>query len=764
MAITTALGADALVLNRFTARERISGLFEIEADLASEDGAADFSQVVGHNATIRLELGEKGTRYFNGYVSRLRQMGHHQRYARYRATLVPWFWFLTRTADCRVFQRKSTLEIAEEIFNGSRFGSEFWSPRTSESYQKRRYCVQYRETDFNFVSRLLESEGIYYWFDHSNGRHRLVLADRLGASQPAPGYATLEYQELVQGPAIEREVITEWSLEKAVQPAQYDLKDFDFKKPSDPLKGKHEISRPHGMARFPVYDYPGEYFEAGEADRHARLRLEELQAQHEVLHGSTSAMGLAAGGVFELQKHPRSDQNRKYLITELTLTADAGEFASGGSGEEFYVCSFTAIPSTTPFRAARVTPKPVVQGVQTATVVGPKGEEIHTDKYGRVKVQFHWDRYGKADEDSSCWVRVSQDWAGKKWGALYLPRIGQEVIVEFLEGDPDRPIITGRVYNAEAMPPYDLPAEKTKSTLKSNSSKGGQGFNEIRFEDNKGKEQIFVHAEKNEDIRVKNDALEWIGNERHLIVKKDQLEKVEGDKHSKVKGDRLSKTEGDVGDTIKGGHLVAIDGDAQRKVKGKQSEKIDGDVSLKVGMNLNTEAGQKISIKSGMDFHGKAGMNYAMDAGMAVHIKGGMTVVIEAGMQLSLKVGGNFVDINPGGVFITGTMVMINSGGAAGSGSGSSPTAPAAPEAPDPPKDAKEADDAKSGEKTEAKASAPPQNNAATPDSVKVGDYSPPPPPPPAPPSPAAQVLTQAAQDGTPFCEQCERAKQGGGG
>ena len=344
-------------------------------------------------------------------------------------------------------------------------------------------------------------------------------------------------------------------------------------------------------------------------------------------------------------------------------------------------------------------------------MAGPSGEEIYTDKYGRVKVQFHWDRRGKRDENSSCWVRVAHDWAGKRWGAVFLPRIGQEVIVDFLEGDPDQPIIVGSVYNAQEMPPYALPDEKTKSTIKSNSSKGGDGFNEIRFEDKKGDEQIFVHAEKDEDLRVKHDAREWIGNERHLIVKKDQLELVESDKHGTVKGDHLTKVEGDRGSTIQGDRLAKITGADHLTVTSNQSEKIGGDKGSKVSMN------------------------WSADAGMNVSIKGGMAVVIEGGVQLSLKVGGNFIDINPGGVFIQGTMVMINSGGSAGS-----TTAPAAPEAPDPPKAPKEAADDKSGEKTELPAApTPPQ----------PGTYS-----------PAAIVMKQAAQDGTPFCEECEQFPQ----
>ena len=312
-------------------------------------------------------------------------------------------------------------------------------------------------------------------------------------------------------------------------------------------------------------------------------------------------------------------------------------------------------------------------------VVGPKGEEIHTDKYGRVKVQFHWDRYGKADENSSCWVRITQaGWAGKKYGAMHIPRVGQEVIVEFLEGDPDLPIITGRVYNADSMPPYDLPGEKTKTTLKSNSSKGGGGFNELRFEDKKGSEQVFIHAEKNFDDRTKADRLEWVGNERHLIVVKDQFEKVSGDKHQEVVGEH------------------------------------------------NQKVGETLSINAGQNIQEKAGQNVGTEAGTEIHFKAGMNVVIEAGMSITLKAGGGFIVVGPAGVTISGTPVLINSGGSAGSGSGISPTAPKA---------AKEADNAQAGSIGDVSAS----SLAAKATTL----------------SPITVALKQAAQDGTPFCEQC---------
>lgn len=517
LAIRTALGPDALLLTRFSFRERLSSPFEIEADLAAVDANTDFNQVVGHRATIELKLGKKGTRYFNGYVSRLVQTGNRGGFARYRATIVPWIWFLTRTSDCRVFQRKSVLDIAEEVFNRHRFGSDFYQPRTAGPSPRRRYCVQYRETDFNFVSRLLETEGIYYWFDHTEKFHRMVLANSIGASKPAPGYETLEYHEVEQAGAGGRDAVIEWAVEKEVQPVEYQLKDFDFKKPSDPLKGKHETPRPHGMARFALYDYPGEYFEPEDAQRYAKLRLEELQARHEIVRGVTTAMGLTAGGVFELQKHPLERENRKYLITDLDLTADGGDFASTSvGGDPYYSCTFSAIPSTIPFRPARSTPKPIIQGIQTATVVGPAGEEIHTDEHARVKVQFHWDRYGKNDAESSCFIRVSQSNAGMGWGSMITPRIGHEVVVEFIEGDPDRPLITGRVYNDEQKPPYAA-GNGVVSGLKSQTHKGS-GYNEMSMDDTAGKEKIIIHGQYDMNTTVEHDQSDIVHNDRMVTV------------------------------------------------------------------------------------------------------------------------------------------------------------------------------------------------------------------------------------------------------
>lgn len=676
IAINTPLGEDVLLLRSFSGTEQLGRPFRYQLELASENHQIKYQDIVGQNVTIRLNLPKDEIRYFNGFISSFTQEPGTTRLASYRATVVPWLWFLTRTADCRIFQEKTIPDIIEQVFTDLGF-SDYDASDLKGNYRIWPNCVQYRETYFNFVSRLMEQEGIYYFFKHENGKHSLELIDTAGEHEPYPNYDEIKYHPAT-APRSEEEYISNWVVQTRVQPGSYALNDFDFKKPNTEMLVRAIAERQEASVEFEIYDYPGEYDEFDDGELYARKRIEELQAQYEVVTATSDARGIYTGCTFELSNHPRDDQNRKYLITSANYNINTADFLSGGErgGECAYSCSFTAIDATQPFRAPRITPKPSIPGPQTARVVGPAGEEIWTDEYGRVKVQFHWDRRSAADENSSCWIRVAQVWAGKKWGAMYIPRIGQEVIVEFLEGDPDQPIITGRVYNAEAMPPYDLPSEKTKSTLKSNSSKGGGGFNEIRFEDKKDSEQIFIHAQKDHDVRVENDLKEWIGNNRHLIVTVDQMEQVDGDKHLTVTGD--------------------------------QNEKIDG----------------TISIEAGADIQEKAGSNYGFEAGSDIHIKGGSNVIIEAGSQLTIKAGSSFVDLSSSGVSISGTMVNINSGGSAGSGAGCSPDAPKPPE---------EADQAEPGEVSE-----PPE----------AREYS-----------PQAVTLTQCSIDGTPFCEQCEKAE-----
>jgi type VI secretion system secreted protein VgrG len=525
IAINTPLGPDVLLVRRCSVREQMNRLFRIELDLISKKNNLAFDDIIGQNATLRLELANQ-TRYFNGFVSRFVQTKSERSYSVYKATLVPWLWFLTRTSDCRIFQESmeeppdemTVPGIIKKVFKDFGF-EDFRDDGLSESYRKWEFCVQYRETAFNFVSRLMEQEGIGYFFEHTNGKHTLVLTDSINGHSEYENYDTIPYHPHRQG-SRDKEAVTDWVVERELQPGTYAHNDYDFLKPKQAVQKalvvKSTIERPHDQGSYEIYDYPGEFVEHDEGEAIAKVRIEELQVRHETLHGEATALGLCAGYTFTLESHPRDDQNRDYLIVSTAYDIDAGDFetANGEPGDPSWSCALTAIPCDQPFRPIRTTPKPLIQGVQTAIVTGPEGEEIHTDEHARVKVQFHWDRYGNHDQNSSCWIRVSQHWAGKEWGSIHIPRLGQEVIVEFLEGDPDRPIITGRVYNGEQVPPYALPTNKTQSGIKSRSTLGGTGsnFNEFRFEDKKGSEEVFLHGEKDWTIKVKNNEGETVGS------------------------------------------------------------------------------------------------------------------------------------------------------------------------------------------------------------------------------------------------------------
>lgn len=689
ISIATTLGPDKLLLRAFNGTEVVSELFSFQLELLSEDHHIDINRILGERVTISLNLPELqgGQRHFNGFISRVRQLPNYSKFAHYQAEMVPWLWLLTRSADCRIFQKETVPDIIEKIFR--EFGFQDFERELKQNYKPWEYCVQYRESACNFIMRLMEAEGIYFFFRHEKDRHVLVMADSPSGHKPLEPLR-IKFENVVDSGYLQEDNrIKSWLIDHDLRSGRYALKDYNFETPSSSLLANIDSSIHVGNNQiYEIYDYPGKYEKRDEGDQYVRTRMEAEEVEHATIQGEGNCRHFDPGFRFELTDHFRQDQNQGYVLTSVIHDASiGGNFPDTTTADDHHYSNrFTCIPSSVPFRPSRQTPKPIVKGSQTAVVVGPSGEEIHTDKYGRVKVQFYWDRYGEMNENSSFWVRVSQNWAGNRWGAFFLPRIGQEVIVDFLEGDPDRPIITGRVYNAEQMPPYELPAEMTKSTIKSYSSKGGEGFNELRFEDKKGKEQVFIHAERNQDNRVKNDSMEWVGKDRHLIVTGDQFEEVKGDKHLSVQGD--------------------------------QNEKINGTVSQDVAMDIQQ----------------KAGMKHALEAGMEIHLKAGVNLVMEAGASLTLKVGGNFINLNPAGVFIQGTMVMVNSGGSAGTGSGSSPAAPKMP---------LEADKAKPGAMA-----------APSPPDVKqpvAGSQ---------PPSPQAVTLKQAAESGTPFCEKCEAARR----
>jgi type VI secretion system secreted protein VgrG len=658
MAIETTLGEDAFLLISFSGTEQLGRLFEYKLELASEDYQIKPESIVGQNVSIRLNLGNSGIRYFNGYVNHFTQLTASSQLARYRATVVPWLWFLTRVADCRIFQDKTVPEIIEQIFRDRGFTD--FENGLSGKYRTWEYCVQYRETDFNFISRLMEQEGIYYFFKHEDGKHSLILADSASAHEPYPEFEQLEYHPADKGTLTE-ECISDWVVETHLQPCSYALNDFDFKNPKGDLQARTKVSRGHTAADFEIYDYPGEYAETSHGEEYTKKRIEELQAQYEVATAGSDSRGICAGFNFSLTDHPRDDQNDEYLITSANYTIKGDDIFSSGttSSDCTFSCSFTAIKSSQPFRSPRTTPKPKVSGPQTAIVVGPSGEEIYTDEYGRVKVKFHWDRYSKADENSSCWIRVAHVWAGKSWGAIYTPRIGQEIIVEFLEGDPDKPIITGRVYNDQAKPPYDLPGNKTISTLKSNSTKGGEGFNEIRFEDKKGEEQIYIHGEKNLDIRVKNDRYETIEHDHHLIVENEKFEQVKSHRNEFVEQNHIEEIGQDRNLTVKGKEAkevgkslsLTVKGDVIEAFKANHSEQATGDYYLKAS-NIVIEGTQNITLSVGSSYiviestgiEIKSSTGQIKVDGLTVDVKGSTKAAVDGGLMTEVK--GIMVKIN----------------------------------------------------------------------------------------------------------------------
>ncbi len=622
--ITTPLGEEALQLRQFSGSEGVGQLFAYDLTLFSNDNEIDANELLGENVNIQLVLADGEYRYFNGYVSQFAYINQAEDgQAVYRAVVSPWLWFLTRTADCRIFQDMSVLEIVKSVFADNGFSSDF-KEKLKGIYRKWEYCVQYRETDFNFISRLLEQEGIYYYFEHDNGVHRLVLADDLSSHVSIAGKSEIPYHEPSLDQTIDTEHISGWQHEFEIQPDSLMLADYNFKTPKNTLRAKKQVSRDHARKGSEVFDFPGEYTTSAEGDTAASVRLEELSSQFEQVSGTTDARCMATGGLFKLVGHPRSKQNAEYLVLACEYDISVGGYTSGaGDDDPVFLCNFSAIDSKLPYRPPRITPKPVVQGPQTAVVVGMPGEEIDTDEYGRIRVQFHWDRYGEHNEHSSCWIRVAQTWAGPNWGAQFIPRIGHEVLVDFLEGDPDRPLVTGSVYNEDNKPPYSLPGNKTQSGIKSRSTLGGsdRNFNEIRMEDKLGSEELFIQAEKDERINVKNCKTEYVAVNESLEVGNDRKRQVGNDESVEIANNQTES----VG--------------ADRETAVGEDDKLD------VGKSLKVTAGDEIELTTGQS---KISMK-----------KDGKIEI--SGMDITIKNPGGTITIKPGGIItVKGSMVKIN--------------------------------------------------------------------------------------------------------
>ncbi len=539
IALTTPLEDGAVMLRSMKGSEDLSELFHYELDVETGQDV-HIADLLGNPVTVRVDQDGHDPRYFHGVVSGAQLVDcDHDKFV-HQLTVRPWLWALTLNSNCRIFQDKTIPEILKEVLRASGGGD--FEERLTGDYTVQEYIVQYVESDFNFLCRLMERAGIYFFFEHSQASHKLILADSISAHSKAKTCGTLPYYPPDRNHAYVDQYIWLWHAAKSIAPGAAASTDFNFKRPRALMLSRVSEPAPAPLADAEVFEYPGGFGQSSEGTECARVRLEQLRVRHDVVTGQTNARGLATGDFFELTDHPLEDQNREFLVTGAQYQVRAPLLASSGtaSRDPVYECTFQALDSTQPFRPPVRSTRPRMHGPQTAIVVGRAGEEICCDEHGRIKVQFHWDRYGQSDEHSSCWIRVAHPWAGTRWGAVHIPRIGQEVIVDFLDGDPDRPIVVGSVYNGDNRPPYDLPANQTQSGIKSRSSKGGSpsNFNEIRFEDKKGNELFSVQAEKDMAVNIKDTKTSTIGTTRTTTVGTDDTTTVKRNSKTLIKGTR----------------------------------------------------------------------------------------------------------------------------------------------------------------------------------------------------------------------------------
>lgn len=718
MAITTPLGEDVLLFHGMHAREELSKVSEFQLDLLSESIAINPDDILGKNVTAKLELPETGERCFNGFVTRFAHGGTLGRYHRYLATVRPWMWFLSRTADCRIFQEMTVPDILQEVFSDHPTAD--FKLELTASYRTWTYCVQYRETDLNFVKRLMEHEGIYFYFRHTDGHHTLVLTDSSSMHTPAAGCEALPFVPPGQLARAEDEHISSWEFSRQIQPGVFVHDDYDLERPSVELKTQKALARGYDPSDYEVYDYPGLYMKRTDGEQAAGVRIDEFGSQFETASAATNARGVTVGCSLQMDRHPREDQNREHLVLATSYDLEFGEYEGMPHSEAAGCrCTFTTMSTDQQFRPKRTTPKPFVQGPQTAVVVGPAGDEIYTDEFGRVKVQFHWDRRGRKDENSSCWMRVSHPWAGKGWGAVSTPRIGQEVIVDFLEGDPDQPIVTGRVYNAEQIPPSlskdqkrgGFPAGAVVSGIKSDTHKGG-GYNEMSFDDTAGDELVTIHGQYDMDTVVEHDQRSTVHNNRTDRVDVDDAESVGNNQTCEVGvnqglmvgsnrtkavganetitiGSNRSSTVGasetatvtlqrthtvGVNETITVGaaqevtvgglQAITVGGVQSTSVGASQSTSVAGSRSVSAGGSQMTTVGKTASISVGTDEERKVAGNRNTAIGKDDTLKVAKELLIEAGDALVIKTGKASISMKKDGTIeIEGKDVLVKGSG-----------------------------------------------------------------------------------------------------
>jgi type VI secretion system secreted protein VgrG len=648
--VTTPLGPEVLRFDGLQGRETLSQLFEFQLTMKSEEKGLSPQALLGQPVTVDFELDGGARRHLNGQCVHFRSAGRRGKQHLYVAQLKPWLWYATRRSDYRIFQQQSTVDIVKQVLGMYPFPTKWL---LSRGYRKWNYCVQYRETDANFVQRLLEHEGIWYWFEHSAGEHTLVMTDDIGLASPYPGYATIPFYPH-DHTVPDKDHLHGWATGGNVQSGKYSARDYNFVMPSADLTTQRAQPAGHPHASYDIFDFPGSYPTLGEGDPYARVRIEELQSSHLRSHGQGRARGLAPGRLFTLEKHAVGDYNKEYLVVGAEYDFSDNDYEAGeDSGEHQLTIAAEFHPTNQPYRPERRTPKPHTMGPESAVVTGPAGQEIYTNEHGQVKVQFHWDRYGKKDENASCWIRVSHPWAGTGFGGVHIPRIGQEVLVDHLNGDPDQPIIVGRVYNTNNPHPWGLPANATQSGFLTRSSMGAtwQNANAFRFEDKKGEEQVWLHAEKNQDIEVENDETHWVGHDRTktidhdetVFVKHDRTETVDHNETITVHNDRTETVDGHETITIHKNRTETVDGNETITVHKNRTETVDLNETITVVKNRTETVGDNEQVGIGKNRTVNIGKNKSETIGMGSILNVGLAQMTNIGGAYALNVGAGWM-------------------------------------------------------------------------------------------------------------------------
>ncbi len=692
MQFASVLGQDQLLIDVLEGVEGLSRLFDFQLELMADVGADfDPTDIVGTKATIGLSLLDvQGTRYINGLVASFEQTSGGSDFDSYRVHLVPSLWQLTLSTNCRVFQNKMPMEIVKEVITP--YGLSM-SDETAGTYKPLDYCTQFDETDFNFISRIMEQFGIYYWFEHEDGDNTVTFGDDISAYTPCESVSEMKYAPQGQNSEdLYHSIVSDIRVTSTMITGKHTGWDFDYRtyghNPNGPLNSAADLGK-NALER---YHYPtGESGYVKIVDKQLttpahgvtmmKAQMDANDATASVFHGTSNARTYLPGFTFDMTDHPRDSWNQTYLLTEVAHHAvQSPPYLSDGSANPApYSNRFTAIESTVTYRTPARTRKPRMYGPQTAMVVTPAGEDIFLDKLGRVCVQFLWDRNRAADTVDNTWVRVAQQWAGSGWGTYFWPRKHDEVMVNFLDGDPDKPIITGSVYNGTNVPKYPLPANSTRSGILTRSSKGGtaDNANELRFEDKKGAEEIFINAEKDMNVNIEQASSRTVGASEVITVKENQTIEIDKTQTLTVKENRTTHVIGD--------QVAFVDGNTQHTLGGNHKQKWKGNTDITYVGNVTEKVSGNISLMAEGTHNEKVGSTYVIEAGSEVHLKGDAKVVIDSGVEVCLSVGGNFISINPAGVTIVGTLVMINSGGAAVPGTPVQVTAPAEPDADPPP-------------------------------------------------------------------------------